>query len=235
MAPPLKSAFLAVLALAILGVLAGLFLHFPNGNAAPASPAGDVQTAQASTLSDERLAAALSERAIGDKDAPVTLYEHSSLSCSHCASFHKDTLPRLKTDYVDTGKIRIVFRDFPLNAPALTGTVLARCLPEARYYDFITVLFETQEQWLKSDDPTKILRQNAALAGLSPADAESCLSSEALRRGIAERMEEVGKRLGVESTPTFAVNDDPNRKIVGAGDYEQFRAAIEEALAKKSP
>lgn len=185
------------------------------------------------SLSAERLSAALSERAIGDAKAPVTLYEHSSLSCPHCAHFHRDTLPRLKTDYVDTGKIRIVFRDFPLNGPALTGSVLARCLPESRYFDYISLIFSTQDQWLKKENFEKIMRQNAALAGLSPAEADACLSNEALKKGIVEKMQADGKRLGIDSTPTFTIGDEVSSpKVIGAASYEDFAAALDKALAE---
>jgi len=194
----------------------------------------DTQTAMAAEpLSQEKLDAALSERSIGDPKAPITLYEHSSLSCPHCGHFHQETLPKLKANYVDTGKVRIVFRDFPLNAPALAGSVLARCLPESRYFDYASLLFETQPQWLGKEDFEKTLRQNAALAGLSPAEADACLSSDALKKGIVEKMQEDGKRLGIDSTPTFTIGDKPDsQKIIGAAPYEEFAAALDKALAE---
>lgn len=222
----LKTGFLAAAGIALLAALILVFGRTPD-SAQSARAAAD-------TLPAEKLAAALSERSIGDAQAPVTVYEHSSLSCPHCAHFHRDTLPRLKADYVDTGKIRIVFRDFPLNAPALTGSLLARCLPETRYYDYITLVFETQNQWLHSDDPAKILRQSATLAGLSPAEAEACLSSEALKKGLVEKMQEAGTRLKIESTPTFTIDDNIDSKILGAADYDRFKAAIDAALADKA-
>lgn len=214
-------AFAAVVALLAGGMI--LLLRAPQA----------IEAQAAEPLSPEQLEAALAERAIGDPKAPVTLYEHSSLSCPHCAHFHRDTLPRLKTEYVDTGKLRIVFRDFPLNAPALAGSLLARCLPADKYFDFTSLVFSTQEAWMKSEDSVKVLRQNAALAGLPPALAESCLGSEALKKGIVEAMQEKGKALGIESTPTFTIDDRPDAKIVGAMDYSAFKAAIDTALESK--
>lgn len=218
-----KSAITFALVIVALAAAALFVMRTPDNAAALA----------AEPLPAEKLAAALSERFIGNASAPVTLYEHSSLSCPHCAHFHRDTLPKLKTDYVDTGKIKIVFRDFPLNGPALTGSVLARCLPESRYFDYISLLFETQDQWLKSPDFEKTMRQDATLAGLSPAEADACLSSDALKKGIVEKMQADGKRLGIDSTPTFTIGDDVSSpKVIGAASYEDFAAALDKALAE---
>lgn len=218
-----KTAITFVLVVIVLTAAALFVMRAPDNAAALA----------AEPLSGEKLAAALSGRSIGDAKAPVTLYEHSSLSCPHCAHFHRDTLPKLKTDYVDTGKVRIVFRDFPLNGAALTGAILARCLPESRYFDYISLLFETQDQWLKNDAFEKTLRQDATLAGLSPADADACLSSDALKKGIVEKMQADGKRLDISSTPTFTIGDDPSSpRILGAAPYEEFAAALDKALAE---
>ena len=98
---------------------------------------------------------------IGSLDAPVTIVEYSSLSCPHCASFHKDTLPTLKKDYIDQGQVKFVFHDFPLNKPALAGSLLLKCIPIAERYDFMELLFEQQASWAFEGDYQTKLKQYA--------------------------------------------------------------------------
>mgnify|MGYP003378993453 CR=1 FL=1 len=137
-----RNALTALLALIVVGAIVGLFLtglpaSSPAKDSAPAANSG--------LLPGQNLEAMLSERAMGVADAPVTIVENSSLSCPHCAHFHADVLPKLKTEYIDTGKVRLILNDFPLNRPALEGAILARCLPEDRYFPFVDLAFSTQK------------------------------------------------------------------------------------------
>ncbi len=174
---------------------------------------------------------ALAERVMGRADAPVTIIEHSSLGCPHCATFHKDTLPRIKKEYLDTGKARLVFSDFPLGGPATAATMVARCAPRNSFFGLIETLFREQERWARARDPIKEIERIARFSGLSEQDVQACLDFQPLLLGLRERAETASRQHGINSTPTFVIE---GAVIVGAQPFEAFRDAIEAALRKKS-
>ena len=221
-----RNALTALLALIVVGAIVGVFLtglpaSSPAKDSAPAANSG--------LLPGQNLEAMLSERAMGVADAPVTIVENSSLSCPHCAHFHADVLPKLKTEYIDTGKVRLILNDFPLNRPALEGAILARCLPEDRYFPFVDLAFSTQKSW--TENPA-ILQQNAKLAGLSEAEIAACMNSRTLAEGIAAKMQAAQKKWKIDSTPTFVFNDGAST-LMGSLPYEDFKAEIEKYLAAR--
>ena len=110
---------------------------------------------------------------LGSADAPVTIYEFSSLGCSHCADFHLNMLPELKKDYIDSGKVKLVFADFPIDAKSMKGAMLARCMPADKYFDFLSLLFKKQLTWGLSFKTEKLLTSYAELEGLSAEKGES--------------------------------------------------------------
>ncbi len=169
----------------------------------------------------------LPEKSIGDAEAPVTIVEHSSLTCGHCASFHRDTLPQIKETYVDTGKVRLVYRDFPIGQLALLAAMLPHCAGEDRYFGFLEVLFRSQDAWARSQNPLAELERVAQQGGMSKKDFESCLNNEELYQAIRERAGDDEVRYGVRATPTFRVNGE---KITGSLPFEEFQEAIEGAL-----
>lgn len=175
---------------------------------------------------------ALADRVLGNADAPVTIVDYSSLTCPHCARFHLDTLPRLKKEYIDTGKVRFIFRDFPFDRAALDGSKLARCVNPDRYYGFLDVLFKGQDQWSRAADPTLALSRLAKLAGLNQADIDACLADTALADGIVMSRMDGEKKYKVESTPTFIFNDGAER-IEGARAFEDFAKVIDKLASKK--
>ncbi|MCD8497165.1 MAG: DsbA family protein [Alphaproteobacteria bacterium] len=177
-------------------------------------------------LSQDELDTALAERSLGDSDAEATIVEYSSLTCSHCGNFHKNTYKELKEKLIDTGKARIVISDFPLNGPALQASMIARCLPSDKYFDFIQLLFETQDQWAYSDTYKKYLKQNAQLAGLSAQQFENCWDSAPLRSGILEMVQKAQQEHQINSTPTFIVNG--KTKVEGARGIDAFEKAVDE-------
>ena len=174
---------------------------------------------------------ALAERVLGRPDAPVTIVEHSSLGCPHCASFHKDTLPRIKTEYLDTGRARLVFSDFPLGGPALAAAMIARCAPKESFFGLIELFFREQERWSRAREPIKEIERIARFGGMTERDVKACLEFQPLLAGLRERAENASRRHGINSTPTFLVE---GTLIVGAQPYEAFRDAIEAALKKKA-
>lgn len=172
----------------------------------------------------------LGERSLGNPDAPVRIEELASLSCGHCATFHKAVLPDLKERFIDTGIVYFTFTDFPLNAPALDGAMVARCMPEDRYFRFLSMLFEMQEQWAFNQDYRNILRQNAALAGMDDALFESCLNDQELKEGLIARMQDRQSNHNINSTPSFIVNGE--RILTGMLPVAAFEQAINEALSQ---
>jgi protein-disulfide isomerase len=175
----------------------------------------------------------LKEHAKGDADAPVTIHEFSSLSCSHCGAFHTDTYPTLIEEYVETGKARLVIIDFPTNLPALEGTMLAHCVPQDSYFDFVQILFTTQSDWI-NEQYREHLITTAGLAGLSREEALSCLNDNALKEAVLKRTEESSQQLGIQSTPSFILNNGA-AKIIGNKPYEEFKQAIDELLGEDAP
>ncbi len=175
------------------------------------------------------VAAALSERILGDTGAPVKISEHASFTCSHCAVFHKDVFGKLKADYIDTGKAYLVFSDFPLNAPALDATMAARCLPHDRYFDFIAMLFAEQDKWAYDEHYIGFLKQKAAENGLDEAHFDACIANQELKDGIAARMKAAQEQWNISSTPSFVFN---NKKTVsGAMPIEEFEKTINEEIS----
>lgn len=155
-----------------------------------------------------------SDRILGREDAPVTIIEYSSLTCPHCASFHREGFQHLKQAYIDTGKVRFVYRDFPLDAIALQTAALAECLPGERYFGFLEVLFAAQADYRHdAPDPVGALTRLGRLAGLSEAKALECMGSEEGANAVLAERLAGDKEFGIESTPTFIIN---GRKYPGA-------------------
>ncbi len=167
------------------------------------------------------VAAASSVRGIGDVNAPIKIIEYASMTCSHCGHFHNDVLPALKSKYIDTGKVYMEFREFPLNDPALKATLTARCLPEDKYESFVALLFKTQGQWDSGLDYMKALEQNAKLAGMSKATFDACQAEPMLKLKIAENMQEAKDKWKISATPTFVINDGAE-VISGAQPLQEF-------------
>jgi protein-disulfide isomerase len=171
----------------------------------------------------------LAERELGNPQAKVTMIEYSSFTCPHCADFHRDTLPQIKQAYIDTGLVRYVMREFPLDRRAMAAAMIARCVPVDRYFAFIQLVYLDQQTWARSADPLADLKLRAQLAGLSPGDVDACLDNKALLDGIQARATEAQQRDQIQSTPTFLIN---GTKISGAQPFAAYKTAIEEALAK---
>lgn len=172
---------------------------------------------------------ALKERALGKADAPVTVHEYFSLSCSHCAAFHKDTFPQVKADYIDTGKVRFIFHDFPLGGLASAAAMLTRCGNPDAYDGFVSVLLKNQKKWLRSDTPLEELEGFARLAGMSPDDVMECLDNEPLFKEIESRKVGYNRDLRIKSTPTFIVG---KTVVPGNLPYDDFREILDKELKK---
>lgn len=151
-------------------------------------------------------AAEVVEHTLGDPAAPVTIIEYASLTCPHCAHFHREELPAIKEKYIDTGKAKLIFRDFPLDQLALQAAVLAHCAGEARYFKFLDAMFASQATWARAADPIAALKQLAKLGGLSEAEADACLADRAMQDGVLQSRLDGEQQFNVASTPTIIIN-----------------------------
>ena len=165
------------------------------------------------------------EMAMGPETAKVTVVEYASASCPHCANFYKTTFPDLKKDYIDTGKIRFIFREFPHNQPALAAFMVARCAPKEKYFPLIDMFFEQQDTWLAA--PLEGLQKISQLAGFTKESFDACLKNEAVAKGILAVRDQATKEFGVESIPTFFINGE---LIKGETTIDEFRKLIDPLL-----
>jgi len=156
----------------------------------------------------------------GDANAPITLIEYSSLSCPHCARFQKDVLPQIKKDFIDTGKVKLIQRDFPLNKPAVQAAQLAHCAGPMRYFALVDVLFKTQDQWL-TEDAVEKLAQIAATAGIDRPTFDACLANKDIEAKIVATRKAGEDAFQVNSTPTFIIN---GVKREGEQTYDDMKA-----------
>ena len=170
----------------------------------------------------------LGDLALGDPDAPVTVIEFFSLTCPACRRFHMNIYNRLKPDYVDTGKVRFVARDFPLNAPALQAAVLAHCAGRDRYFAFVDVLFQTFDDWAASGEYTEKLAQIGELGGVSRNRFDACLADQDLENSIFQSIASAQAEYEVDSTPTVIVNGE---KYEGRMTFEAFAAHIDRLIS----
>ncbi|MBX2833469.1 MAG: DsbA family protein [Micavibrio sp.] len=191
------------------------------------------ETSSASQSSDKQyidfdVEAAMKDRIIGNPSAPIKIAEFASLNCSHCADFHRNVMGDFKKAYTDTGRAYVVYSDFPLNAVALQASMVARCLPEDRYFDFIDDLFATQAEWAFSPRYLKELEKKAAGYGMSSELFEACVNNEQLRESIVGGVKAASEVWNVSSTPSFVVNNQV--KIMGARDLAGFEQNLNQAL-----
>src|SRR6185437_2465340 len=214
-----RRAFNAALSLTGLAALTGF------------SPLRLITSAMAQSATDVAKPVSLPDMAIGPKDAAVTITEFASMTCPHCAAFNADVFPKIKSTYIDTGKIRYIFREFPLDIKAAAGSMLARCIAKddaAKYFAVVDVLLKQQMDWAygktsTTDGLTRIGKQ----AGLSQEQVDACLKDQALLDKIAADQKYATDILKVNSTPTFFINGDV---IKGEASFDTFDAKIKSLL-----
>jgi protein-disulfide isomerase len=213
-----RRAFTAALSLTGFAALAGL---------SPWRFIGEAM-AQSQLAADVAKPQSLPDMALGPKDAAVTIVEYASMTCPHCAAFAEQVFPKIKAAYIDTNKIRYVFREFPLDIKAAAGSMLARCIAKddpVKYFAAIDTLFRQQENWFNktSEQLTLIGKQ----AGLSEKDVDTCLKDQSLLDKIAADQKFANEKLKVNSTPTFFLNGE---MIKGETSFEEFDKRIKALL-----
>lgn len=172
----------------------------------------------------------LQDMILGEADAPVTIIEYASLTCPHCAAFHKQVYPMIKEEYIDTGKAKLIFREFPFDSIATAGFMLARCAEPKHYFGFIDVMFEQQSDWLGLGSPMEGIQEIARQGGFSDEQFQECLTDSDVLEGIRWIQERGAKEFEVQSTPTFFIN---GVKVVGARPFEVLQTIIEKHLPEQ--
>jgi protein-disulfide isomerase len=163
---------------------------------------------------------------IGKADAKVTIVEYMSMTCPHCARFHNDVFEKIKEKYVDTGKVKFILREFPLDNRAAAAIMLARCAPSDQYFPMVSALFKSQGTWAVAEDARGALLQIAKLAGFTQQSFEACLTNQKLLDQVNATREKASKDFGVDSTPTFFVNGN---RYAGEMSVEDMSAIIDAA------
>ena len=207
-------------ALAVLGGIAYFAANRSGDDADARRPAGPISAAELMA------AGPLAEQAQGAADAPVTIVEYASATCPHCAHFHLTTFPELKKRYIDTGKVRFVFREFPLDPVATGAFMLARCAGNDRYFALLDLLFHEQRQWAVNN-PLPPLFNVVKQAGFTQESFNACLADRQLRDGVEKTGQRAADRFGVRSTPTFFINGNVVR---GSFEVEDLDKVIEPYL-----
>lgn len=158
---------------------------------------------------------------LGKKNAPITIFEYASLTCPHCAAFATDTLPKVTKDWIDTGKAKLVYRDYPLDQSAVLAATIARCFPENRYFPFIETLFQNQREWAMGNeaDTKTALARIAKLGGMSQQQFDACASNQKISDAVLNTRLVGQNQYGIDSTPTFFIN---GKKVVGDVSYDEF-------------
>jgi len=212
-----RRAFTTMLSLTGLAALAGL------------SPLQFISEAMAQSAADVTKPVSLPDMALGPNDAAVTITEYASMTCPHCAAFNEQVFPKIKKEYIDAGKVRYIFREFPLDIKAAAGSMLSRCIAKddaPKYFAVIDMLFRQQNDWVVKNT-TETLTRIGKQAGLTQQQVEACLKDQALLDKIAADQKYASDVLKVDSTPTFFINGE---KIKGEASFEEFAKKINALL-----
>ncbi len=175
--------------------------------------------------------AALKDMTLGQEDAPVTLIEYASFTCPHCATFHDTVFKNLKKDYIDTGKVKFVYREVYFDRYGLWAAMVARCGGEMRYFGISDILYSTQKEWAASDDPNVVvgnIKKIGRTAGMDDAQIDACLKDGAMAQAMVDRFETQMKEYDVKGTPTIIVNGTTHANMT----YAELKTILDAELAK---
>ncbi len=189
----------------------------------PASVISGGATSAGSTPAEMLVAGPLGEMSIGDPNAPNTVIEYASLTCSHCRTFHEQTYGPFKEKYIDTGKVHFILREYPLDPLATAAVVVARCAPQERFFPLIDLLFEKQREWAFVQNPSEALFNLVRQTGFTQETFRACLTNQEILDGVRWVKDRASKEFGVESTPTFFIN---GKKVEGAQTLQQLDQAL---------
>ena len=189
------------------------------------------ETATPPATAIEAPAITVADYGIGAPDAPVKIVEYLSFTCPHCAHFHADVYPKLKADYIDTGKVRLEYHEVYFDRCGLWAAMMARCGGEMRYFGITDILYDTQSDWAASDDPAAVvasLKKIGRTAGMDDATLDACMNDADMAKALVAHYETNFKADGIEGTPTFIINGTKHSNM----SYEDMKALIDAELAK---
>ncbi|MBR7158731.1 MAG: thioredoxin domain-containing protein [Alphaproteobacteria bacterium] len=186
--------------------------------------AGEAIAAEPEKVNSPEIQGLIKERYVGNAEAPVSVYVFSSFTCSHCAVFHEKIFPELKKRYADSGKIALYFSDFPLEVRAAAASMIAHCMPEKSYWQFVDTVFSTQGKWALSPNYGNILTSYASLGGLSADKAKECMENKALLKALLAKRDADSTKYSIHGTPTVVVVSPAGMEQVefGAGGAKLF-------------
>ncbi len=201
----------------------GPTLSWAGHPSAPGGSAPDNQQQVKVPIDELMKPGSLGEMSQGSQDATVTIVEYASMTCPHCARFHNNVYPQLKEKYIDTGKVRLIMREFPLDRLALAAAMMARCADKEQFFGLVTVLYKQQSVWARSKDPATELFKIAKLAGFTEDKFNTCLQNKDVAQAIVDLKNDGINKFQVGSTPTFFIN---GVKLNGALPFEDFEKLV---------
>jgi protein-disulfide isomerase len=208
-------ASIAFLLLLLLGGCGGV----ASGPSATATETALNATAATDVMAD----GPLGERSLGEPNAPVTVIEYVSLTCPHCANFQKTVFPRVKKEFIDTGKIRFIVREFPIGHASGHAAIINRCAPEGKYFFLENQFLTRQPEWVSQEVRPDAIYAVAKSSGMSRETFDKCLTNQTIIDGLTE-VKQRGRKYGVVGTPTFFING--RKSAQGEVTYDQFKALI---------
>jgi protein-disulfide isomerase len=220
----------AVLAVAAVGIYQWQAGSGPGSVPSPSSPGEATANATAEEIARAR-AIQPDDLVLGKADAPVTVIEYASLTCPHCADFHVNVLPKIKAEYIDTGKLRMALRDFPLDRAAFAASIVARCAGSDRRLAMLDLFFTRQQAWAGSNDPIAAMAQLAGLAGMNEADVKACFEKQDTEKAVLDQRLLSEKVFAIDATPSFIIN---GTRHSGGMTFEEFKAVVDPLIAKSA-
>ena len=198
---------------------------------ATSTPAARPQSTPIPAAAGERLSFVVKpdDMVLGSPDAKVTMVEYASLTCPHCANFHINTLPALKSEYIDKGLVKLIYRDFPLDGLALRAAMMAQCAGPDRYFGYLELLFGRQVQWATAKDPLEGLAAIGKIGGMTDEEFKACLTDKTVEQKVLSSALEGEKTYAVRATPTLFIDG----LRYSAMSFEQLRAVLDPILASK--
>lgn len=169
------------------------------------------------------------EMTMGAPDAPVTLVEYAMFTCPHCKAFQEEVFPQIKANFIDTGKVRLIYREVYFNRPSLWAAMIARCAPADRYFGIVDLLFERQAEWSGAFDSEPMMKELYSIgrqAGLTDEQMQACVTDRAFAEGLVAEFQKNATADGIDATPTFLINGTK----VSNMNYADFEAKLNEAL-----
>ncbi|MEM9585050.1 MAG: DsbA family protein [Pseudomonadota bacterium] len=212
--------------LAVLAIAIGGFLWFGGTQSTPPGLT-DLGAAQAQT-SENIDTSGVIEMTLGDENAPITFIEYASFTCPHCQRFHKDVFPQLKADYIDTGKVKFIYREVYFDGPGLWAGMMARCGGEARYFGLVDLIYENQSTWTQGA-PAQIagnLKKMGKLAGMTDEQLDACLQDGEMARAMTAVFQQNKEADGVRATPSFVIDGELQSNM----SYDELKRLLDAKL-----